>query len=115
MLVSQPVQNFSLSDRNSRVSSIFKVAHDADVERLLAAIPAVLARLPQVLANPEPSAHLLSMSPEGLEIEAAVWVDDPYKLRGSVQSAMNRALLTLLHEQQVSLASILPAATSGNP
>ncbi|MFM7760863.1 MAG: mechanosensitive ion channel family protein [Burkholderiaceae bacterium] len=115
MLVSQPVQNFSLSDRNARVSSVFKVAHGADVERLLAAIPVALAKLPQVLATPAPSAHLLSMSIEGLEIEAAVWIDDPYKLRGSVQSAMNRTLLTLLNEQQVGLSSILPTVTSGNP
>lgn len=114
MLVSQPVQNFSLSDRITRVSSSFKVAHGTDVDRLLGAIPAVLAKLPQVLAHPAPSALLLSMGPEGLEIEAAVWIDDPFKLRSGVQSAMNRALLTLLNEQQVSLSSMLPTATAGN-
>jgi small-conductance mechanosensitive channel len=47
------------------------------------------------------------MGPEGLEIEASVWVDDPFKLRGGVQSAMNLALLALLKEQGVRLASIL--------
>ena len=110
ILVSQPVQNFSLSDRYSRISSGFKVAHGTDVNRLLAAIPPILAGLPSVLAHPQPSALLLSIGPEGLEIEASVWVDDPFKLRGGVQSAMNLALLALLKEQGVRLASILPSA-----
>lgn len=108
MLVSQPVQNFSLSDRHVRISSSFKVAHGTDVSRLLEAIPSVLAKLPQVLEKPAPSALLLGMGPEGLEIEAAVWVDDPVKLRGSMQSAMNLALLALLNEYKVSLSSTLP-------
>jgi small-conductance mechanosensitive channel len=108
MLVSQPVQNFSLSDRHVRISSSFKVAHGTDVSRLLEAIPPVLAKLPQVLEQPAPSALLLGMGPEGLEIEAAVWVDDPVKLRGSMQSAMNLALLALLNEHKVSLSSTLP-------
>jgi small-conductance mechanosensitive channel len=111
MLVSQPVQNFSLSDRHTRISSSFKVAHGTDVTRLLEAIPVVLATLPQVLEKPAPSALLLSMGLEGLEIEAAVWIDDPVKLKSNSQSAMNLALLKLLNEQNVHLSSILPAGT----
>ena len=112
MLVSQPVQNFSLSDRHTRISSTFKVAHATDITRLLEAIPPVLETLPQVLEAPAPSALLLSMGPEGLEIEAAVWIDDPVKLRGSMQSAMNLALLKLLNEHKVTLSSTLPVGTS---
>lgn len=111
MLVSQPVQNFSLSDRNTRISSSFKVVHGSDVTRLLEAIPPLLATLPQVLKTPAPSALLLSMTSEGLEIEASVWIDDPIKFRSSVQSAMNLALLKLLNEQETHLSSTLPAGT----
>lgn len=111
MLVSQPVQNFSLSDRNTRISSSFKVVHGSDVTRLLEAIPPLLATLPQVLKTPAPSALLLSMTSEGLEIEVSVWIDDPIKFRSSVQSAMNLALLKLLNEQETHLSSTLPAGT----
>ena len=111
MLVSQPVQNFSLSDRHTRISSCFKVAHGTDMPRLLKAIPQALAKLPKVLDTPAPSALLQSMGPEGLEIEAAVWIDDPVKLKGSTQSAMNLMLLQLLNEQDVSLSSVLPATS----
>ena len=111
MLVSQPVQNFSLSDRHTRISSCFKVAHGTDVPRLLTAIPQALAKLPKVLETPAPSALLQSMGPEGLEIEAAVWIDDPVKLKGSTQSAMNLMLLQLLNEQDVSLSSVWPATS----
>jgi hypothetical protein len=51
------------------------------------------------------------MGPEGLEIEAAVWIDDPMKFKSNTQSAMNLALLKLLNEQEVHLSSILPADT----
>jgi small-conductance mechanosensitive channel len=112
MLVSQAIQNFSLSDRHARISSTFKLAHGTDIPRLLEAIPPALAALTQVLDTPAPTALLLSMGPEGLEVEAAVWVDDPVKLRGSMQSTMNLALLKLLNEQKVNLSSILPAGTS---
>jgi small-conductance mechanosensitive channel len=87
------------------------VAHGTDVSRLLTAIPQALAKLPKVLETPAPSALLQSMGPEGLEIEAAVLIDDPVKLKGSTQSAMNLMLLQLLNEQGVSLSSVLPATS----
>ncbi len=108
MLVSMPVQNLCLTDRDTRITTTFRVLHGSDVVRLLEAIPAALGNLPRVLERPAPSALLLGMGPEGLEIEVAVWIDDPARGKASVQSAMNLRLLALLKEQQVSLASSLP-------
>jgi small-conductance mechanosensitive channel len=108
MLVSSPVQNLCLSDRDTRVATTFRVEHGTDVVKLLDAIPPALAKLARVIEHPAPSALLLGMGPEGLEIEAAVWIDDPAKGKSSVQSAMNLALLALLKEQQVALSSTLP-------
>ena len=73
------------------------------------AIPHTLAKVPQLLESRTPTALLLDMGPEGLEIEAAVWIDDPARGKATVQSAMNLALLNLLKEQQVRLASSLPS------
>lgn len=108
MLVSSPVQNLCLSDRNTRITTSFRIEHGADVIRLLDAIPPALAELERVLDRPAPTALLLGMGPDGLEIEAAVWIDDPARGKASVQSAMNLALLKLLKEHQVTLASSLP-------
>lgn len=108
MLVSSPVQNLCLSDRNTRVTTTFRVGHGTDVVRLLEAIPPALAKLDRVIERPSPSALLLDMGPEGLEIEAAVWINDPAKGKSTVQSAMNLMLLSLLKEQQVTLSSSLP-------
>ncbi len=108
LLVSAPVQNLCLSDRDTRVTTSFRVDHGTDVVRLLEAIPPVLARLPRVIERPAPSALLLSIGPEGLEIEAAVWIDDPARGKAAVQSAMNLALVALLKAQQVPLSSSLP-------
>lgn len=108
MLVSSPVQNLCLSDRDTRVSTSFRIEHGSDVVQLLDAIPAELAKLARVIPHPAPSAQLLGMGPEGLEIEAAVWINDPTTGKSAVQSAMNLQLLKLLKEQQVKLASSLP-------
>ena len=108
LLVSAPVQNLCLSDRDTRISTTFKVEHGTDIERLMDAIPHTLAKVVGVLERRAPTALLLDMGPEGLEIEAAVWIDDPARGKATVQSAMNLALLSLLKEQQVRLASSLP-------
>jgi small-conductance mechanosensitive channel len=108
MLVSSPVQNLCLSDRHTRVTTSFRVHHDTDVVRLLEAIPPALAKLTRVIERPAPSALLLNIGPEWLEIEASVWIDDPAKGKSGVLSAMNLALMALLKEQQVALPSSLP-------
>ncbi len=108
MLISSPVQNLCLSDRDTRISTSFRVGHGIDVIRLLDAIPPALTGLARVKQQPAPTALLLNMGPEGLEIEASVWIDDPARGKASVQSAMNLALLKLLKEHQVDLASSLP-------
>jgi small-conductance mechanosensitive channel len=108
MLVSSPVQNLCLSDRDTRVVTSFRVSHGTDIVELLEAIPPELAKLARVIRHPAPSAQLLGIGPEGLEIEAAVWINDPATGKSAVQSAMNLLLLKLLKEQEVKLASLLP-------
>ncbi len=109
MLVSSPVQNLCLSDRNTRVAARFLVEHSADAHALLTAIPAAVHTLPRVLQHPAPAALLNRVAPEGLEIEVAVWIADPENGKGPVLSALNLAMLHLLKSRQVKLASALPS------
>lgn len=108
MLVSSPVQNLCLSDRNTRVAARFLVEHAADAQALLTAIPEAVHALPRVLQHPAPAALLNRVAPEGLEIEVAVWISDPENGKGPVLSALNLAVLHLLKSRQVKLASALP-------
>ncbi len=108
MLVSAPVQNLCLSDRNMRVASNFIVEHGTDIDHLITAIPAALGNLPRVLPQPAPTALLTGILTEGLAIEAAVWIADPENGKGTVLSALNLRVLELLKTYQVTLSSLLP-------
>ncbi len=108
LLVSSPVQNLCLSDRNTRVATTLIVLQDTDLDALFAAALPVIAAVPRVLATPAPTALLLRFAPDGLELEFAFWIDDPEKGKSSVLSAVNLALLTILKERGVQLAAPLP-------
>lgn len=108
MLVSLPVQNLCLTDRNARVSSVFLVDHGVDLEALFEEIRRVVAGVPRVLAQPAPTAMLNRMVPDGLEIEVGCWIADPENGRAPVVSAVNMALLALMRRRGVRLASTLP-------
>ncbi len=105
LLVSAPVQNLCLSDRNMRIATTLIVAQDTDIDALFAAALPLIAATPRVLATPAPTAMLLRFPPEGLEVEFAFWISDPENGRASVLSAVNRALLSMLKVRGVSLAA----------
>lgn len=104
LLVSAPVQNLCLSDRNTRISTTIIVAHETDLDALFAAAVPVVTAIPRVLATPAPTVMLLRFAPEGLELEFAFWIADPENGKTSVLSAVNLALLGLLKSQGIRLA-----------
>ncbi len=107
LLVSSPVQNLCLSDRNTRVATTLIVKQDTDLDALFGAALPVVASIPRVLATPAPTGLLLRFAPEGLELEFAFWINDPEKGKASVLSAVNLALLTILKERGVQLTAPL--------
>ena len=108
LLVSSPVQNLCLSDRNTRVATTLIVKQDTDLDALFTAALPVVAATPRVLDSPAPTALLLRFAPEGLELEFAFWIADPEKGKATVLSAVNLALLTILKERGVQLAHPQP-------
>ena len=88
LLVSSPVQNLCLSDRNTRVATTLIVTQDTDLDALFAAALPVIAAIPRVLETPVPTGLLLRFAPEGLELEFAFWIADPENGKTSVLSAM---------------------------
>ena len=108
LLVSSPVQNLCLSDRNTRVATTLIVTQETDLEALFAAALPAIAAIPRVLAQPAPTGLLLRFVPEGLELEFAFWIADPENGKSSVLSAVNLALLTILKERGAQLARPQP-------
>ncbi|HEY8609194.1 MAG TPA: mechanosensitive ion channel domain-containing protein [Noviherbaspirillum sp.] len=103
MLVSGPVQNYSLTDRTLRLSTRVTVAYSVDVEQVLRLLQQTAAAVPRVVSEPAPQALLARFDPDGFELEVGVWIADPENGRANVLSDVNRALWKVLQEHQISV------------
>lgn len=103
MLVSSPVQNYSLTDRTLRLATQVGIAYSSDVEKVLGLLRQAAIGVPRVIAEPAPQALLLRFEPDGLLLEVAVWIADPENGRLNVLSDLNRAIWKTLQEHQISI------------
>lgn len=103
MLVSSPVQNYSLTDRTLRLATQVGIAYSSDVEAVLDILRRAAAGVPRVIAEPAPQALLLRFEPDGLLLEVAVWIADPENGRLNVLSDLNRAIWKSLQENRISI------------
>ncbi|MES2125798.1 MAG: mechanosensitive ion channel domain-containing protein [Pseudomonadota bacterium] len=103
MLISGPVQNNSLSNRQLRIATQLTVAYDTDINRLLPLLEQVVVKVPRVLAEPAPGAVFLKFGADGFDIEVGMWIGDPENGRGGVLSDANKAIWALLQENDVKL------------
>lgn len=103
MLVSSPVQNFSLTDRFIRLSTQVTVGYETDVDLVLGLLERVSADIPRVVNDPAPRAFLLRFGADGLELELGFWISDPENGRFGVMSDVNRAIWKALQEHQINI------------
>jgi small-conductance mechanosensitive channel len=96
MMVSSPVQNFSLPDSQARLSSQFIVAYQVNINEFAIDIKQSLAELPRVLAEPAVEVLIKRLAPEGVELEVAFWIADPEKGSAGLISEVNQRLLGLI-------------------
>nr|WP_315467856.1 mechanosensitive ion channel domain-containing protein [uncultured Undibacterium sp.] len=103
MLVSNPVQNLSLTDRAVVLVTDFTVAYDTDLDSLFPALIDVVAQVPRVSMATAPSAYLLRFGADGFELRVGFWIEDPENGRTNVISDVNRAILVLIRERGIEL------------
>jgi len=101
MLLSTPVQNYSLTDRSLRLATRVRISYQTDVEQVLGLLEGVAGQVPRILKTPAPQALLARFDPEGFEIEVGFWIADPENGRGNVLSDLNRAIWKVLQKHQI--------------
>jgi len=96
MLITQRIENLSLSDAKQAQSTNVWVASDAPVEVLMPMLQQICSAHPQVLAEPAPSVALSAMGGDGLEFTVTYWFDDatlgPVNLKSDINLAIWKAL-----------------------
>ena len=105
MLISGPVQNYSLSDRVLRLSSRVSVGYDTDLDAVLQLLEQTALSVERVSRDLPPSAVLLGFGADGLDLEVGFWISDPENGRTNVLSDVNRAIWRALMSAGVRIPS----------
>ncbi|MFZ6688254.1 mechanosensitive ion channel family protein [Undibacterium sp. SXout11W] len=103
MLVSSPVQNFSLTDRSVVMTTDLIVSYQTDLEAILPLLIEATAKVDRVAQDPAPAAYLMKFGADGLELRVAFWIPDPENGRTGVLSNVNRALWQVIQEHKIDL------------
>jgi small-conductance mechanosensitive channel len=103
MLVTNRVENLTLSDTLIAQQTTVSVGYDSDValvRRLL--VEAALAQT-RVMAEPAPVAALTVFGANGLEFTLNYWITDPENGQLNIRSDVNVAILTLLRTNSIDI------------
>ncbi|MDO8300834.1 mechanosensitive ion channel family protein [Lacisediminimonas sp.] len=103
MLVSQVVQNYSLTDRKVRVASNVTVGYETDLDLLFPLLSATVANVTRVCAEPAPLVLLTRFGADGLDLEIGYWLEDPENGRGNLTSDVNMAIWKVLKDNKVNI------------
>jgi len=114
MLITQRVDNFSLTQSAVALPCPVTVALDSDVTQVQALLCAAAASVPDVLDEPAPRAFFSQFSADGLLFQLHVWVADPQQGRLSVLSEVNTAVWAALQQAGVQLPPAKPALSAAS-
>jgi small-conductance mechanosensitive channel len=96
LLITQRVENASLSDSRLLLNTVVQVAYGTDLDALLPQLESAVRAAPRVLADPGPAVQLSNFAANGLELTVYFWIGDPENGSGSARSGVNLALLRTL-------------------
>ena len=103
MLITQRVENLSLTDPKVFQSTVVSVAYDSPVDEVVALLVSACAQQARVLQDPAPSAALSAFGADGLEFTVIYWIDDPEKGQLNLKSDINRAILKTLQARGIEI------------
>jgi small-conductance mechanosensitive channel len=103
LLITQRVENLSLSDARILVSSSISVGYDSDVQKVREILCSCAAASSRVLKDPGPVAHLANFGPDGIEFSLLFWITDPENGQLNVRSEINMAVLAALRAAHIDI------------
>jgi small-conductance mechanosensitive channel len=92
-LVTSTVLNHSYTDKRVRLAVRLQVAYATELPATLELLVDIARRHARVLAEPEPTAHVLQMADSGVDLELGFWIEDPERGSQAVRSDVSVAIL----------------------
>jgi small-conductance mechanosensitive channel len=103
MLLTQRVDNLSLSDPQIAVNCTFPLGVDVDIEQVLSLLSLAALQCERVLHDPPPQAFLSKVESAGLEFTVVSWVSDPEAGYLMTRSQINTAVIRALRQAGIEL------------
>jgi small-conductance mechanosensitive channel len=103
VLITQRVENWSLSSPLVALHCAVQVAYGTDVRALQPRLAAAVAAVPRVLADPAPDCQLSAFGADGMDLKINFWIADPQNGEGNVRSDVNLAVLDVLNAMGVEI------------
>ena len=103
MLISGGVQNMSLSNRMVWLSTTVSVGYETDIDFIFPLLEQAAAGVPRVVQSKPPSATLVRLGADGLDLQIGFWIADPENGTGGVKSNVNRAIWRTLQEHRINV------------
>ena len=103
LLITQRVENLSLTDAKVAQSTVVSVAYDAPVDLVVELWQQACLAHPRVLTDPAPLVALSSFGADGLEFTVNYWFEDPASGQLNLKSDINRAILKVLKEHHIDI------------
>ena len=101
MLITQRVENLSLTDPRVWVSTVVSVGYDSDVDVVIRLLGEAALVNPRVLREPGPMVALSAFGTDGLEFTVGFWITDPESGTLGLRSDINRAILSALRAHNI--------------
>lgn len=87
-LITTAVINHSLKEHRGRAQLIFTISYDSPLELAIQLIREIALKQKRVLQVPAPDTLIRGFGEQGVELALTVWIADPEKGVGSLQSAL---------------------------
>ena len=102
-VITERVENLSLSDPKVLVITNITVGYDSDVAQVQKILCDSAASSDRALKDPEPVAHLAQFAPDGLEFSLCFWISDPENGQLNVKSEVHIAILAALRQAKIDI------------
>ncbi|MGV0958541.1 MAG: mechanosensitive ion channel family protein [Limnohabitans sp.] len=103
LMITQRVENLSLTDAKTAQSTVLTVGYDAPVDLVMTLLQQACLSQARVLTDPAPMVALSAFAADGLEFTVNYWFEDPASGQLSLKSDINRAILALLRENHIDI------------
>ena len=103
MLITQRVENSSLTDAKLSQTIMVTVAGDSPVDPVMVWLQQACQAQPDVLTEPAPVVALSSFGPDGLEFTVNYWFEEPANGPLKLKSDINRAILKTLRDNGIEI------------